>query len=160
VVSNHRVDLGLAIVWEIGSVSVYLPLFIALAPWVVRFAVGSSPFKGWGIDLALALFIISAAITAWLAYDQTAAIYKFWLLVAAVLLFYAFANQPESNLGITAILICLVGIGFAGYYLITNDWGIYPSKIVFLNRLDWGGWASGHQSRANIHLTSRLGSSG
>jgi hypothetical protein len=74
---------------------------IALAPWVVRFALGVSPFKGWGIDLALALFIVTAGITAWLAYDQPTAIYKFWLLVAAVLLFYAVANQPENNLWIS-----------------------------------------------------------
>ena len=53
---------GLAtVLWEIGSVTVYLPLLIALAPWVIRFAVGSNPFKGWGIDIALALFIITAA---------------------------------------------------------------------------------------------------
>ena len=130
---------GLAtVLWEIGSMSVYLPLLIALAPWVIRFAVGSSPFKSWGIDIALALFIITAAVTAWLAYDQPAAIYKFWLLVAAVLLFYAFANQPESNLWMLAGLICLVGIGFAVYYLLTNDWGIYPSKIEFLNRVGLG----------------------
>lgn len=121
------------ILWAVGSVSVYLPVFIALAPWLVRFAAGSSPFKGWGIDIALAVFILTAGIGAWLAYDQPAAIHKFWLLVAAVLLFYAFANQPESNLWLLAGLIGLVGIGFAGYYLLTNDWGIYPSKAGFLN---------------------------
>lgn len=127
---------GLAtVIWEIGSISVYLPLLIALAPWVIRFAVGSSPFKGWGIDIALGLFIVTAAITAWLAYDQPASIHKFWLLVAAVLLFYAFANQPQSNLWIIASLICLVGIGFAIYYLLTNDWGMYPARIALLNRV-------------------------
>jgi len=132
--------VGLATaIWEIGSSSVYLPLLIALAPWVIRIAAGSSPFKGWGIDIALALFIVTAAVTAWLAYDQPAAVYKFWLLVAAVLLFYAFANQPQSNLWILASLICLVGIGIAVYYLLANDWGIYPSRIELLNRagLSW-----------------------
>jgi len=116
-------------IWEIGSSSVYLPLLIALAPWMVRFAVGSSPFKGWGIDIALGLFIVTAAITAWLAYDQPAAVYKFWLLVAAVLLYYAFANQPQSNLWILAGLICLVGIGIALYYLLAMIGGsIHPES--------------------------------
>ena len=128
--------VGLATaIWEIGSTSVCLPLLIALAPWVIRFASGSNPFKGWGIDIALALFIITAALTAWMAYDQPAAVYKFWLLVAAVLLFYAFANQPESNLWILAGIFSLVGICIAGYYLLTNDWGIYPSRLDILNQV-------------------------
>jgi tetratricopeptide (TPR) repeat protein len=123
------------IIWELGAASNYLPLLIALAPWVVRFAAGSNPFKGWGIDIALALFVVTAAFSAYLAYDQPAAIVKFWLLVAAVLLFYAFANQPKSNLGILAGLIGLVGVGFAVYYLLANDWGMYPSRIALFNRL-------------------------
>jgi O-antigen ligase len=131
--------VGLAtILWEIGSLSAYLPFLIALVPWVVRFAVGSSPFKGWGIDLALALFIATAATAAWLACDELAAIYKFWLLVAAVLLFYAVANQPENNLWISASLISLLGVGIALYYLLTNDWGIYPSRIEILNQTGVG----------------------
>lgn len=128
--------VGIAtVIWEMGAASKYLPLLIALAPWVVRFAAGSNPFKGWGIDVALALFVVTAAVSAYLAYDQPAAIVKFWLLVAAVLLFYAFANQPKSNLGILAGLIGLVGVGFAVYYLLFNDWGMYPSRIAFFNRL-------------------------
>ncbi|BCX04447.1 MAG: hypothetical protein KatS3mg053_2385 [Candidatus Roseilinea sp.] len=75
-------------------------------------------------DLPLALFIASAVLGLWTAYDQDAAWSKFWPIVSGIAAFYAVAWMPERVEQIEplrlifAALPAIVGI----YFLLTNDW--------------------------------------
>lgn len=73
-------------------------LLIALIPWFARVTVGFFPFKRTPLDLFLVIFIITAAVGVWAAYDRTSAWAKFCLIIWAILLFYAIAGQPHTDL--------------------------------------------------------------
>src|SRR5438046_691203 len=46
------------------------PLLIALAPWAIRLAGGRVPFKQSAFDLLVAVFLLTALIGVWAAYDR------------------------------------------------------------------------------------------
>lgn len=123
------------ILWELEPNLTWFPLLIAGAPWFLRLAVGEFPFQRTRFDPALAIFIITAAVGVWAAYDQGTAWPKFWLLVGAILLFYAIAGQPIRNLWLIAGFFSLVGVGIAIFYLLTNDWNVQPAKIDSIHRI-------------------------
>lgn len=111
------------------------PLLIAGAPWVVRVISGRSPVIRTRFDPFLLMFVVGAAAGVWVAYDQAAAIDKFWLILGGVILFYALANQRAAN-----IWPLLTGVAFFGgavglYFLLTHNWGEVPAKIGALNQL-------------------------
>lgn len=118
------------------------PLLIALIPWAVRIAVadplqgtGRFPFRRAGFNLPLALFLITAASGVWAAYDHDRAWAKFWVIVSAVMEYYALANQPQANLWLVAGLVSGLGVFIAGYFLLTHNWKLLPADIGLLNRL-------------------------
>jgi O-antigen ligase/polysaccharide polymerase Wzy-like membrane protein/tetratricopeptide repeat protein len=114
------------------------PLLIALIPWAVRVAVartGRFSFRRTWFDLPLVLFLLTAAVGVWTAYDQGRAWAKFWVMVSAVAVFYALASQPRANLWLVAGLASALGVYVAGYFLMTANWETLPADIGFLNRL-------------------------
>jgi O-antigen ligase len=106
---------------------------------------------GWSrtrFDLPLLLFLVSAAIGAWLAFDPEAASAKFWQIVGGVALFdsLVFAPQQVRILDrkfspVRALLLLLPAL-IAGYSLLTNDWASQPGKIPALTpAMAWfGSW--------------------
>jgi hypothetical protein len=68
------------------------PLLLVLSPWLVRLVAAGRP--GWAtpFDLPLVLFVATAGLAVWSAYDRTVAWSKFWQIVGGVFLFYALAN--------------------------------------------------------------------
>ncbi len=75
-------------------------------------------------DFPLALFLASALLGLWTAYDQDAAWAKFWPIVIGVAIFYLVAWMPE-RVGrleplrvVFALLPAIVGV----YFFLTNDW--------------------------------------
>jgi O-antigen ligase len=110
------------------------PLVLALAPWLVRLAVSRRLTRRTAFDLPSLLFLLTAGVAVWAAYDRQAAWSKFWLIVGGVLLFYALANAaPLADR--RAWLPALFAGGIALYFLATNDWDTYPGKIQALERL-------------------------
>ena len=124
-----------AALWYFLPQAAWRPLLIALLPWGVRVAGGRSPFRRTRLDLPLVIFLVTAAIGVWAAYDRDAAWTKFWLMVGAVLFYYALAGQPQTNLWFVSGLLGLFGLVVAGYFLLTHDWQTLPAKIEVLNRV-------------------------
>lgn len=116
-----------------------LPLVIALAPWVARWAVSGRPGYHSPFDWPLLVFLLTAGVSVWAAYDRQSALAKFWLIVGAVLLYYSFANWATGSgsrvLEKQAWLLALTGAMIAIYFLLTHDWEAYPNKIGMLSRL-------------------------
>lgn len=111
------------------------PLVIALIPWGIRVAAGKFPFQRTPLDIPVGVFLFTAGVGVWAAYDRTAAWDKVWLIVAAAVLYYALAGQPGSNGVIMACLAGLLGAGLSVYFLLTNDWMQFPADLRLLNRL-------------------------
>ena len=106
---------------------------IAMIPWILRIVSGVFPFRRTSFDWLIAIFLVTAWVGYWAAYDKTAAWSKFWLIVVAVLLYYSLVVQPKENLiWISGILFCL-GVGISVYFFLTHDFVSLPRKLGFVN---------------------------
>jgi tetratricopeptide (TPR) repeat protein len=132
------VDLGCAAAagatWYIFPQAGPGPLALALLPWLVRLALTGRLSVRTPFDLPLLLFLLSAGLGVWTAYDREAAWAKFWLVVGSVLIFYALANATALGM-VRAWLLALVGIGLTIYCLATHDWNASVTKIETLAHL-------------------------
>ena len=114
----------------------WLPLIVGLLPWGVRlFAWRETPIILTPIDGLLIMFLVTAVIGIWTAYDRSAAWSKFWLIVGAVVLFYALAAQPRAHLWLLAGLMGGFSVIVASYFLFTHDWNLIPAKTAVLNQV-------------------------
>ncbi|MFL7837436.1 MAG: O-antigen ligase family protein, partial [Candidatus Promineifilaceae bacterium] len=119
------------------------PLLLAVIPWLIRLERTGHWDWRTPYDWPFLLFLITAAVAIWSAYDRTAALAKFWMILAAVLIFYAFVafNLPGSsyqgrNWGtVPAWFLAAFGVVLTFYFLATHDWQEYPTKIAFLDAL-------------------------
>ncbi|MFC1998008.1 hypothetical protein ACFLXI_10470, partial [Chloroflexota bacterium] len=123
------------ILWEIEPGFGWFPVLLALLPWGLRVLASRFPFQRTPFDLLLLIFLLTAAVGVWAAYDTAGAWAKFWLLTGAVLMYYAFAGQPEDNFGILAFFLSLVGVGVSLFFFFTHDWELQPAKLGFLNQI-------------------------
>ena len=94
---------------------------IALLPWVLRFLAGHLPFQRTPFDWLIAIFLATAWISYWASYDKSAAGIKFWLIVSAVLLYYALSAQPKQNLVFLSFLSFCCALALSLYFCLTYD---------------------------------------
>jgi hypothetical protein len=87
------------------------------------------------ILLPILFFLISSAVSVWAAYDLEAALDKFRILLAAVILFFAVAYQPRQNLWIVVSFLGFIGSVYAIYFALTYDWRIHAVDTDFVNRI-------------------------
>ena len=131
-------DLACAVIagawWVFVPQASTWPLVIALVPWGVRLAAGKSPIRRTALDIPLVIFLLTAEVGVWAAYDRAAAWNKFWLMAAGVLLYYALAGQPYHNWRIVSGLAGGFGAGISAYFLLTHDWAQFPADLNLLNR--------------------------
>lgn len=114
------------------------PIIIALLPWLVRLVSGKYILERTFFVFPLALFILTAGMGVWAAYDQQAAWEKFWIIIAGAALFAALVSQPKANLGVVAGLVGIMGVIIAIIYILNNDWNIQATDLDVINRV--GGW--------------------
>ncbi|MFN2291509.1 MAG: O-antigen ligase family protein [Anaerolineae bacterium] len=130
------------------------PLILALPPWLARLVWSGQLTRRTPFDLPLLLFLLTAGVGVWAAYDRTVAWRKFWLLLGAVLIFYALANAQALGEA-RSWLLAAFGAGVALYSLATQDWQAYEVKIQVLYRLGRAlqaplpSW-SGHRMNPNV----------
>ena len=116
--------LASGLIWMIWPAVGGWSILIALLPWAVRLAAGIFPFQKSILDLPIIAFLLTAGMGVWAAYNQEAALVKFWILVSAVLLYYALAGQPKVNLRVVAGSFGVLGVCIAVYFLLSQDWSI------------------------------------
>jgi O-antigen ligase len=109
-------------------------LFFPLLPWIIRMLSGRSPVKRTYFDLLLLVFLLSAGVGVWAAYNQQAALAKFWQIVASIFLFYALAGQPKKNLWIVCGILSGLAALLSIYFLLSYDFSAQPADIALLNR--------------------------
>ena len=94
---------------------------IALLPWVSRLLAGQFPFQRTRFDWLIAIFLVTAWVGYWAAYDTSAAWIKVWLIVSAVLLYYAISRQPMENLVFLSLLSFCFALALSIYFCLTYD---------------------------------------
>ena len=124
---------------------------IALLPWALRLSDGHMPFQRTPFDLLLVIFLITAWIGYWAAYDKTTAWIKVWLIVSAVLFYYALSAQPKQNLGLLSCLSFCFASAIAIYFLLTYDFtgsrsGAAIWWMTHRPRVDWPALQHGNTS--------------
>ena len=110
------------------------PLGIAAAPWLTRLALTGRLTRRTLFDLPLALFLLTALVGIWAAYDREAAWARFWMILGGVFVFYALANADSAG-RLRLWFLALFGAGVAAHFVLTHDWQAYPVKIDALARL-------------------------
>ena len=102
---------------------------IAFLPWVLRLLAGHLPFQRTPLDWLIAIFLITAWVGYWAAYDKSAAWIKVWLIVDAVLLYYALSAQPKQNLEFLSFLSFCFAFVLSLYFCLTYDFEGSGGKI-------------------------------
>ncbi|MFZ6028839.1 MAG: tetratricopeptide repeat protein [Chloroflexota bacterium] len=118
--------LACALAWAfIGSWG-WVILAVSLLPWAVRIGAGRFPFRRTALDAPILLFLLTAGIGLWAAYDRSAAWEKFWWLVAASRLYYALAGQRRENFFAAATLVTGTAALLCLLFLLAFDWAAHP----------------------------------
>jgi O-antigen ligase len=111
---------------------------LVLIPVLLRLLSGRTVLKLPLFIVPVGLVLITAATGVWAAYNQEAAIEKLWVIVGAVAIFSALANQPRVNLGVVASLVGLMGVLIAFIFIFTNDWKTQSSDFELIrNAGEW-----------------------
>jgi hypothetical protein len=132
---------------------------IAFLPWVLRFLAGHLPFQRTPFDWPIAIFLTTAWISYWAAYDESAASIKFWLIVSAALLYYALSAQPKQNLGALSFLSFCFASAIAIYFFLTYDFvGSRSNAVIWWMmhkpKVDWP--ALNHGNTSGLLLISSI----
>ena len=126
--------LGAGGLWYLRPELGLWPLVLGLLPWLIRLLTGGRLTRRTPYDLPLLLFLLTAGLSVWAAYDRPAALAKFWVIVGGLLIFYAFANYREKRPD-PFWLLASFGAGVTLYFLATNDWATYPGKLAIVTRI-------------------------
>ena len=113
-------------------------VILVLLPWLAHLVFGRISFERTAFVIPIAIFIITAGIGVWAAYDQQGAIEKLWVILGAVAVFAVLVIQPKENLGVVAGLVGLMGVFIAIIFLVTNDWHSQSSDLELIKRA--GNW--------------------
>lgn len=114
-------------------------ILIALFPLILKILFGEFLSRRIvAFDWLVLVFLITAWVGYWAAYDQVIAWNKVWLIVTSVLLYYSLSTQPRENLVWVAIFFFCVGVGVSIYYFLMHDFVAAPRKLGFVNGI--GRW--------------------
>ena len=102
---------------------------VALLPWVFRFLAGYLPVPRTPLDLLIAMFLFTAWIGYWAAYDKSSAWIKVWLIVNAVLLYYALSAQPKQNFVFLSFLCFCFALALFLYFCLTYDFAGHGGRF-------------------------------
>ncbi len=141
-VQNRWFALADLVIVTAGSIALFInpqlswwPLIIALVPWAIRLLAGQFPFRRTRLDIFLFLFLLTAFMGIWTTYDQAAAWEKLRFLLFAVLLYYAVAGQPQSNIWFLTGIFVAIGFVVAVTFLYVRGWEVDPAKFNLVDQL-------------------------
>lgn len=108
-----------ALIWIVYPQIGWIPLVLAFIPWLIRMLQGVPPFRRTPFDFFLLIFLATSLLGVWTAYDRQAAGSLFWLIVSAIIIYYAIAGQPQVNVWILIGILCLISAMISGFVLLS-----------------------------------------
>lgn len=118
-------------------------LVLAAVPWAIAIAAGQRPSGPFVVNLAMALFLLSAGVGLWASYDPLAlrAVFshpvgwqKLWGLLLATMLYYALVDSAPARRWMLGTLVGF-GAAVAVVSVVTRDWRAEPAKWELVTRL-------------------------
>ncbi|NMC78005.1 MAG: hypothetical protein GYA59_01480, partial [Chloroflexi bacterium] len=94
----------------------------------------SAPGSGI-VELFVWIFLVSAGLGVWAAYDPQNALEKFIWIASAILLYYATAFQSQRNRGFVLASLSVLAGCIVGAFLLGYDWIATPVDIRVVNIL-------------------------
>ena len=86
---------------------------------------GGQPFiQRTPLDLLVLVFLMSAWVGYWAAYDKVTAWIKLWLIVTSVLLYFSIRAQPKENFGLLSLGSFCLAFSVSIYFFLTHDFTI------------------------------------
>jgi O-antigen ligase len=104
----------------------------------MRFPLRRTPF-----DIPLAIFLLTAGVGVWAAYNRSTAWNKFWLIAAGILLYYVIATRKQSDIWTVVGILSTCSAALAVYYFISPS-AIEPDTVagilavIFPFTITWG----------------------
>ncbi|MGD2178594.1 MAG: O-antigen ligase family protein [Anaerolineae bacterium] len=122
-----------------------LPLLVGLLPWLARLVGTGHAGRRTPFDVALLVFLVTAVVSLWAAYDPdgSRAVFgrlvgrrKLWGLMLGVLIYYALAEfKTERQQWWLLVLLAGFGTAVALWFIATNDWDANPALWGPIGRL-------------------------
>jgi len=123
-------------IWYAGSWPGPWPLALLGLAWAFKLARVGLVWRLTAMDLSLWLFLASAGVGVWAAYDRGPAWAVFWLIMGATGLYYAVSGQPdEAHQLVILVFWGLAGAAVALFFLATHDWSSDEAKVTLLANL-------------------------
>ncbi len=127
-----------ALIWYLQPGVGWWPFLLVVLPWGARLVWQRRLFHRTPYDWALCLFLLTAGLGVWSAYNRQPALEQFWLLLVGILLFYTFSNwifdDPRAA-GWLSWLLVILGVVVSINFLAGHDWAEFPGKIPRLTTL-------------------------
>jgi hypothetical protein len=127
--------LGAIGLWELFPWLSWQPLVLGLLPYGLDLLAGNFYMKRTPFRLPISIFLLSAGLGVWTAYDPNVAWPRFWLIISAALLFLAVLQQRPADLWLLAYCLAILGIIISSHFLLTYNWEAGPRKIEAISRL-------------------------
>jgi O-antigen ligase len=122
------------LIWHLYPETGAWPVVFLLVPAAVLF-LRRPAWKPTPFDVPMAVFLLTAGVSVWSAYDRAAAMGKFWLLLAAALLYFGLTRlRLEDFWAITGVMAGW-SVVIAAHFLLTHDWTIQPADLGVLTDL-------------------------
>jgi hypothetical protein len=129
-------------VWYRDTAIGLWPALLLLPLWPLARLTRASHTDVPVMEAGLALFLLSALASVWVAYDRTVAVAKFGLLVGAAGLAIALARQvTRAQIYLALSVLGIASAGLTLYMLMSTDWTAQDAKIPALAL--WGAWYRG-----------------
>lgn len=127
--------LSSGLAWYVWPELGWRPLVWAMPPLIARSLVHGNLLKHPLLDIPLSVFILTALVGIWAAYDPQSAWAKFWVILGSVLLFYTLVDQPKENLLLVAGLFVLLGIAITFSFVLSHDWRSSPADVGAIQKI-------------------------
>lgn len=134
-VADLLIVLGSGVLWYRYPRFGWIILILALLPKAIRVFAGKMPFKSTVFDLPIAVFLVTALLGAWMAYNLQESFAKFWLVLGSVLLYYSLASQKQENTWLLISFATCFGVGLAVTFLLVYDWQANPVSSDLANQV-------------------------
>lgn len=130
--------LVLGLWWVFPERLTWQPLTFALPLAAVRLVSRQPLLKDTALNFSTALWIATAGLGAWAAYDRAEGLKLFALIAGGILVYYTLAGLASESLWTAASIICGLSSGLAGYFLFSQDWLRLPADIALINVIGRG----------------------
>jgi tetratricopeptide (TPR) repeat protein len=87
------------------------------------------------LNLSAGLWLATAGVGAWAAYDRLVSMKLLALAVGGVMLLYVLAGLALDDLWVAAGIFACMSVLLVVYFLLTHDWQRMPADVAVLNRL-------------------------